>query len=138
MSRRLRAAVPLLFALACSAGSSEPPAFGAKPFATVTGEAGALVASFYSAPDPIVRVSSLRVVLRDAATGAPVDGLSVGVVPWMPAMGHGASTEPVVTDQGDGVYVAADVVMPMPGDWQLRVEASGARSDSFVVVVDVP
>ena len=41
-------------------------------------------------------------------------------------------------DQGNGVYLVSDVILVMPGEWQLRVQATGAASDSFVTTVEVP
>jgi hypothetical protein len=67
-----------------------------------------------------------------------VTGLSLDVVPWMPAMGHGSSTVPSVRDEGDGIYVVDHVVLFMPGQWDLRTAVSGALVDKLDVSVDVP
>lgn len=128
----------LLFACACSSDAGSPPAFGATPFASGAGDSGALAVAMYSAPDPIARVSTLELVVTDVATGSPATGLAITVVPWMPAMGHGTSTQPTVVEQGGGVYVVSNVILFMPGEWQLRVQASGPTSDTFVATVDVP
>ncbi len=128
----------LLFAACASGPGGGEPTFGATPFATLTGDAGRLSVALYSSPDPMARVSSLELVVTDAQTQAPVDGLDVAIVPWMPAMGHGASTEPTVTANGGGTYVATNVILAMPGEWQLRVTITGAASDTCVATVDVP
>jgi hypothetical protein len=52
--------------------------------------------------------------------GAGVDGLTLDIVPWMPAMGHGTSLTPEVTDLGSGVYEVEDLDLFMAGTWQLR------------------
>jgi hypothetical protein len=45
----------------------------------------------------------------------------VGVMLWMPAMGHGSS--PVtVTAQGGGTYAVTKAYFVMPGDWDVRVQ----------------
>ena len=129
-------ALALALLLACS--SSAGGGFGAKPFANVTSDGGKLSVALYSSPDPIARVSSVKLVVTDAASGAPVDGLAVSIEPWMPAMGHGASTEPTITVSGGGVYLATNVLMVMPGEWQLRTTFSGAVNDTMVTTVDVP
>jgi hypothetical protein len=127
----------VLGVLACSSAPSNP-AFGTQPFNTVTSAACNVELKAYSAPDPIVRgSSSIELVATDLATNAPKADLAIAIVPFMPAMGHGSSTEPTVVDHGGGVYVANDVVMPMPGTWQLRTSITGACSDAIVVVVDV-
>jgi YtkA-like protein len=122
-----------LLCFACSGGGSSET-FGAAPAATVTD--GVLDVQVF-VPTPLVRgVGEVKLVVRDAA-GAPVDGLSVDLQPWMPAMGHGSSTVPVVTGAGGGVYVASDVALLMAGEWQLRTTVSGAVADSFVAEVSV-
>ena len=65
-------------------------------------------------------------------TGAPVDALSLAVLPWMPDMGHGTSLTPVVTAQGGGVYLVDNLSLFMAGRWQLRTTISGAASGSVV------
>ena len=136
---RGRAALLGVALVACSSGGpSAPPSFGATPFATVTSDGGKLHVAAFSSPDPIARESALELVVTDATSGAPVDGLAIAIVPWMPAMGHGASTLPTVVDQGGGVYVATDLILAMPGDWQLRGQASGPVDDTFVIDASVP
>ncbi len=69
------------------------------------------------------------------AMGTPADGLSLSVVPWMPAMGHGSSMECMVTPRGNGDYLVTNLMCPMPGTWELRV--SGAGSDTTVIPLSV-
>jgi hypothetical protein len=117
--------------VACS--SAPPPSFGSTPVATATSTACGVSFEVYSAPDPLVRgASSIELV-----ASPPSAGLAIAIVPFMPAMGHGSATMPAVTDQGNGVYVANDVVMAMPGTWQLRTSIGGGCSDSLVIDVDV-
>ena len=77
----------------------------------------------------------------DDAQGQPQDGLSLAVVPFMPAMKHGTSVVPTVTAAGQGRYVAANVVLFMPGTWELRTTitgAVGAASDTLAPAFEVP
>jgi hypothetical protein len=70
--------------------------------------------------------------LVDAA-GAPLDGATIDVVPFMPDHGHGTSIDAVVTpaDSGGGEYSISRVNLWMPGLWQvtLRTQAGGATDD---------
>jgi len=124
--------IAVLLVAACS--SAPPPSFGTTPITTATSTACGVSFDVYSAPDPLVRgPSSIELV----ATSATPPGLSIAMVPFMPAMGHGAATIPTITDEGGGVFVATDVVMAMPGTWQLRTTISGACSDAIVIDVEV-
>ena len=126
----------VIFAAACS--SAPAPSFGTTPVATATSAACNASFDVFSAPDPLVRGSaSIELVATDTSTRAPSAGLAITIVPFMPAMGHGSATTPLVVDHGGGVYVANDVVMAMPGTWQLRTTIGGACSDSIVIDVDV-
>lgn len=117
--------------VACS--SAPPASFGTTPVATATSTACGISFDVYSAPAPLVRgSSSIELVATPPSTG-----LAITMVPFMPAMGHGSATIPSVVDRGNGVYVADDVVMAMPGTWQLRTSIGGACSDSLVIDVDV-
>jgi hypothetical protein len=125
-------------ALGCSSSGGNAT-FGSTPIEQVTGAGGSVRVDVYSAPDPIVRgANELRYVISDATSGAPLDGLTLDVVPWMPAMGHGASITPTVTPEGQGKYLVTDVVLVMAGDWQMRTNISGAATDSVTVTLSVP
>jgi hypothetical protein len=69
-------------------------------------------------PDRGVHVMEL--IFTQVADGTPVDGLTLDIVPWMPAMGHGTSLTPEVTALGSGVYEVEDLDLFMAGTWQLR------------------
>jgi len=126
----------LLVVAAC--GNAPPPSFGTTPVATAASSACGISLAVYSAPDPLVRgPASIELVAKDTSTNMPRSDLAITMVPFMPAMGHGAATTPAVVDEGSGVYVADDVVMAMPGTWQLRTTIGGACSDSLVIDVDV-
>jgi hypothetical protein len=68
----------------------------------------------------------------------PLDGVDVAAVPWMPAMGHGASVTPTVTAAGRGAYVLHDVDCFMPGSWELRTTFSGKVDDRATITLDIP
>lgn len=129
---------------ACGGGGSEPSgapdAFPSAAFATVVGARGAIQAEVRTSPTqpPTHGVLSVELTLRDAASGAPLDGLTVDVQPWMTAMGHGSSVKPTVTGGGAGHYVATNVNLFMPGRWELRTTVTGAVEDTLAPVLDVP
>jgi hypothetical protein len=106
--------------------------FSATALATVPSDAGKLAVEIRTAPYPhlVAGLQSVELVVRDPATGATVDGLTVTLTPWMTAMGHGASVTPSVTALGQGRYVFTNVSLFMPGEWQLRTQFSGPVSDS--------
>ncbi len=64
--------------------------------------------------------------------GAPQDGLTLGVQPWMPYMNHGSpgNGTATVTPSGTGQYQVSNVVFQMAGEWQLRTTVSAPTPDS--------
>jgi len=80
-------------------------------------------------------LNTIEIVVTDEQT-KPVDGLTISLVPWMPAMGHGTSATPQIGPQGSGRYVASDVALIMPGEWQLR--AALTTDEDAVVTVELP
>lgn len=125
----------LLSALTLGACSGQPdPNFGGT-VTTATGEAGLVKVELRTdvAPQRGRVLAHLRVM--NAKTSAAVDGATVVVVPFMPAMGHGAHA-PTVTPKGDGVY-DVDADLYMPGRWELRTTVSGPTSDRVVPALDV-
>jgi hypothetical protein len=85
---------------------------------------------------PYAGNGSLELVLTDAKTGEPVDGENITLVPFMPTMGHGTDTIPVMQAMKDGHYVFTNVNLYMPGEWQLRFQFSGPVDDS--AAPDIP
>lgn len=128
----------LLVVVVVACSSAPPPSFGTDAVGHATSAACNVEIDAYSAPDPLVRGPvAIELVATDLSTSAPKTGLAISIVPFMPAMGHGSATLPTVVDHGGGVYEADDVVMAMPGSWQLRTTLGGACNDSVVVDVDV-
>jgi hypothetical protein len=113
----------------CSASTSFPTS----PFASLASAGGKLRIDVRTAPyQPLqAGLDCIQLVVTDATTGAPVDGLTVGMTPWMPAMDHGSSVTPQPSPPlGQGRYVFTNVSLPMPGEWELRTQFSGAVTDS--------
>jgi hypothetical protein len=92
-----------------------------------------------SAPEskPIRGANQIELQIHATDTGVPVDGLEVSMLPFMPAMGHGAATHPQASALGNGRYQVDNVSLPMSGLWELRTTISGAQSDYVAPRVEV-
>jgi hypothetical protein len=78
-----------------------------------------------------------------ASSSAPVDGLAMDVVPFMPDHGHGTSVAVAVTPEGSGTYLIAPLYLYMAGYWEITfdiTDSSGATpvTDTAIVKVCVP
>ena len=138
MTRIAALAVALLALAGCSveAAGGAAEGFPDAAYATVVSDGGALTIEVRTAPtQPPARG---RVTVEYTVTAGPTDGLDLDVVPWMPDMGHGASTTPVVEALEGGRYRASGVDLFMPGRWELRTEISGAVRDSAIVTFQIP
>ena len=146
VSRYLRSPAVLAGGVAivlCACSGGAPPSSGSFPEAaltTVMSEGASFRVEVRTAPEQplVVGLDSVELTVTDAVTGAPVDGLSVEMTPWMPSMGHGTSVVPILDAQGHGRYVFTNVSLFMPGEWQLRTTFSGAIDDRVAPVFDVP
>jgi hypothetical protein len=134
------ALAPLVLALfACSSGAGVGADFPAAADATVTSSAGKLRVELRTAPSPAARgTDRVKLTMLDATSGGPVDGLTVTITPWMPAMGHGTSVKPTVIALGQGSYSSDDVALFMAGHWELRTTITGGIEDSATLAVDIP
>jgi hypothetical protein len=109
------------------------------PLVTATSQSGALsVAVCTSSQPPVEDQMQGEVTVRDATTKSPVDGLTLSVTPWMPAMGHGQSVTVTVTPKGNGVYAIAPLAFFMAGEWELVTKIEGPMSDTANPAFYVP
>ena len=124
---------------ASSASSATSDPFEGEPLTTFDGDGGKVHVELRTRPDqpPSRGVENLSLAVTDEA-GVPLDGLTIDVVPWMPAMGHGASVKPQVTALGNGHYTVDNVDFVMPGQWQIRITFSGAIEDHAISVLQIP
>ncbi len=60
--------------------------------------------------------------------------LSPSLVTFMPAMGHGSGVIPELSEVAGQTYTFEDVVLNMPGRWELRLELEGESSDGSMAV----
>lgn len=97
---------------------------------------GTYVVSWRPTPDPIPlsALFTIQTIVKDAATGQPVEDAAVKVDARMPAHGHGMQTRPeadpgtcnlaappVCTHPG-GVYLTRGMNFHMPGEWTLTFD----------------
>jgi len=78
----------------------------------------ALLASSPSPPAKSMNAFTLRIT---DAGGAPVDGATVAVTPYMPDHAHGTNVVPEVAAKGDGTYEVSKIYLVMPGFWRITV-----------------
>jgi YtkA-like len=150
----LSVAAVALAAAGCGGQAAEPTApalvFPGAPALTVASASGQLNIDVWWSPlQPTVGYDAAQLAIDDAS-GAPVAGLTVTIVPFMPAHGHGASVAPTVSETAPGIYVATPLDFFMAGHWELMTAMSrvagdaasagsaGAIDDSAEPTVDVP
>jgi hypothetical protein len=133
-----------LFVMVSALGCSAPPApveeaFPEAPLMTLKSDNGALAIEIRTSPQqpPGRGISSVEYTITDQG-GQPRDDLALSVVPWMPAMGHGAATKPTIEAKGEGRYVVSGVSMVMAGRWDLRTAISGPLEDSTTLALQIP
>ena len=131
------AAVAVALLIGCSS-SAEEPGHGAG-VTNVLSESGALRVVLHASPEavPVRGTNDLDLDVVRVDSEEPVLGLALSMVPFMPAMGHGSAVVPHCSEAGDGHYRCDDVVLSMPGLWELRTTLAGAASDAVVFRFDV-
>ena len=113
----------------CSSGTGPSAGFPETAFSSGMTNSGSLRVAVRTSPQPPSRGGiNAELTIVDAATGAPSDGLTLQIRPWMPAMNHGA-IQATVTPEGDGKYLVTQVDLFMAGLWELRTNISGPVSD---------
>ena len=96
------------------------------------------VIAFKAAPaQPVVGYDAAQLAISDPS-GSPVSGLSLSIVPWMPAHGHGTSVNPTVTETAPGIFVATPLYLFMPGSWELRMTIAGSVDDTAKAAFEIP
>lgn len=86
---------------------------------------------------PVTGKFTLHLGITEASGGAPVEGATLTLVPYMPEMGHGISGDPDVTDAGGGAY-DAKWVWPMAGEWEVTMTVDAAAgTDTYKAVYEV-
>jgi len=143
IERMLRLAPAIVVAACVGCGDASAPAapplsFGPDPDQMVTSDSGALTVAVRFSPDPPTTGEDAAQLAFTDASGAPVAGLDLSVVPWMPAHGHGTSVNPTVTETSPGVFVASPLYLFMPGSWELRMTVGGTVDDTAKASFELP
>jgi len=122
------------------APAAGPISFGAAPLMVLPSTAATKQVTVWTSPQPPVKgVNAVQLLVTDVETGAPLDGLAVQAVPWMPSHAHGTSAKTQVLPQDGGVYQVDNVYFYMDGTWELRTVLGAADGDDSVApVFDVP
>jgi hypothetical protein len=92
---------------------------------------------------PAVGFDTFMVVVQDASGAAPAGITMTAEKPVMPQHNHGATTFPVVVDQGDGSFEVSAIHFFMPGYWELTLNLlpeadAGGAADKVVLSICVP
>ena len=87
-------------------------------------ESGLEVALVEADPAPPARLDNSWVLAVSTADGEPMLGAQLTLNPQMPEHGHGAPREAVVTELGNGRYLAEPVALFMPGYWSVDVSVT--------------
>ncbi|MCK6569650.1 FixH family protein [Myxococcota bacterium] len=128
-ARRRPSVAAVLAVAAALAGACDEAA----PAASEGSRGDFVIEGAFEPPGPKLGDNVLSVEVTDLE-GEPVTGAVVTVTPFMPAHGHGSPETPAVVDVGGGRYRADNVVLHMPGTWQLTLRAVvGARAGERVV-----
>lgn len=138
MKRQLPALAALAGLVVACSGSAAPTEssteYAKDALVTLKTESSGLEVEVRTLPSqpPVLGNSTVQLIVRDPTSAEPESGLDIQAVPWMPAMGHGSSVTPTVTETAPGTYELTGVVMFMPGTWQLRTTFTGPVADHVV------
>ncbi|HTA90559.1 MAG TPA: FixH family protein [Polyangiaceae bacterium] len=133
------AALVLLSNACGGAPPSGSNSFPAQSLLVLNSDSGQARVEVRTAPEqPPTRGNvSMQLSITDATTGAPESGLELSAVPWMPAMGHGTSVTPTIVETSPGVYDLENLVLFMPGTWQIRTDWD-ASVEHVTPTFDIP
>lgn len=84
------------------------------------------------APDP-PRTGEFNLTLELSVDGEPLEGADLSLELSMPGHGHGSAEEPVVIEEGAGLYRVENAAFSMPGLWELRLNIVWDELDSHIV-----
>lgn len=126
---------------ACSSGEAATgnDSFPHQPLFELMTDSRQLLVAVRTAPQqpPTRGVVGMQLTITDATSGVPQTGLALKVLPWMPAMGHGTSVSPAVTESAPGIYILENLVLFMPGTWQIRTEWDDPAPTHVTPTLDV-
>ena len=80
----------------------------------------------------LVGTNAVGIMIYDTH-GKKVTGADITFTPWMPEMGHGVFTDPVVTEKENGLYRIDNIILVMGGHWELRFNINKDGSEDSIV-----
>ncbi len=83
--------------------------------------------------DPYGAGSVVGLDMHLTANEADVTGATLTLTPFMPDMGHGIESDPVVTEGEMGMYAAA-WTFSMAGLWEVDIDVDGSEGADMVTV----
>lgn len=120
--------------------SSEPRGAPGAALAGV-GQDGVYAFELSPRPDPPIVGELFEIVtrIRDARTGAPIEGAAFSLSAAMPEHGHGMTTAPAHRELGGGDYLSEGMKFHMPGAWMITARAAAAgRGDRISLRFEQP
>jgi nitrogen fixation protein FixH len=133
--RWMRRIVTLCIALC--AGSAGCGSGGTAATGELVASSGSLTGTLEASPLE-VGLNTAEVSLLDAE-GAPLEGATVTISPWMPAHGHGTETVEAEATGVAGTYATERLRFQMGGVWELRVHVvHGDDEGELVATIEVP
>jgi hypothetical protein len=86
---------------------------------------GLMMLTLESVPGPPIKgTNTWTIQVNEAASGTPLDGLNIAVMPWMVDHDHGTRVVEV-TPSGTGTYTLQPVYLYMSGTWDVRFTITG-------------
>jgi hypothetical protein len=120
----------LLLGWGCSSANiDEPGSFGETPAAVQRSEQGQFEVALFSSPTDKPMRGDNHVRLEVLPENEDDVTVTPSLVTFMPAMGHGSGVTPKLTEIEEPLYTFEDVVLNMPGRWELRVRLEGEDQD---------
>ena len=80
----------------------------------------------------LVGLNAVDIMIYDMH-GKSVEGAEITFTPWMPEMGHGVFTDPVVAEKENGLYRIENIILVMGGHWELRFNIKKDGSEDNIV-----
>lgn len=101
-------------------------------------KSGELTVALYArTTDNLVRGNNRVELEVESAEAQQMPDFEVELMTYMPAMGHGPSQQPKLVEMEGNRYTFDDVVLNMPGLWELHVQFSGDLREELVFEFDV-
>ena len=117
--------------------ATDPRAETFTPGIRAAGTSGTASVTIESAtPSSPTKGNNEWIVSVQDAQGAPMDGLTIAIAPYMPDHGHGSSITPQIAPLGGGKYDVTLINLFMPGIWTITFTLSSASDGGQPQAID--